>query len=116
MSWSYCCGCFGAVLDPSWAGVVGDGDAGGVGPLAGRAGQVASCLGRAVLAGAANASLRWYEDMDRHVRTLAPVELAYGYMTRTGRVDHAEVARRDPALAAAYEALHPEVRTGGRLS
>ncbi len=65
---------------------------------------------------AANASLRWYEDMDRLVRTLAPVELAYGYMTRTGRVDHAEVVRRDPALAAAYEALHPEVRTGGRPS
>jgi 2-polyprenyl-6-methoxyphenol hydroxylase-like FAD-dependent oxidoreductase len=65
---------------------------------------------------AANASLRWYEDMDRLVRTLAPVELAYGYMTRTGRVDHAEVVRRDPALAAAYEALHPEVRTGGRRS
>ena len=58
---------------------------------------------------AANASLRWYEDMDRLVRTLSPVELAYSYMTRTGRVDHAEVTRRDPKLAAAYEALHPEV-------
>ncbi len=58
---------------------------------------------------AANASLRWYEDMDRHVRTLTPVEFAYSYMTRTGRVDHAEVRRRDPRLAAAYEALHPEV-------
>lgn len=58
---------------------------------------------------AANASLRWYEDMDRLVRTLTPVELAYSYMTRTGRVDHAEVQRRDPRLAAAYEALHPEV-------
>jgi 2-polyprenyl-6-methoxyphenol hydroxylase-like FAD-dependent oxidoreductase len=60
---------------------------------------------------AANASLRWYEDMDRLVRTLAPVEFAYSYMTRTGRVDHAEVRRRDPKLAAAYEALHPEVLT-----
>ena len=30
-------------------------------------------------------------------------------MTRTGRVDHAEVKRRDPKLARAYEALHPEV-------
>ncbi len=58
---------------------------------------------------AANASLRWYEDMDRLVRTLSPVEFAYSYMTRTGRVDHAEVRRRDPKLAAAYEALHPEV-------
>ena len=58
---------------------------------------------------AANASLHWYEDMDRLVQTLAPVEFAYSYMTRTGRVDHAEVRRRDPKLAAAYETLHPEV-------
>ena len=57
---------------------------------------------------AANASLRWYEDMDRLVPSLSPVEFAYSYMTRTGRVDHAEVRRRDPRLAAAYEALHPE--------
>jgi len=55
---------------------------------------------------AANASLRWYEDMDRLAGTLAPVEFAYSYMTRTGRVSHEEVRRRDPRLAAAYEALH----------
>ena len=58
---------------------------------------------------AANASLRWYEDMDRLVGSLSPLEFAYSYMTRTGRVDHAEVRRRDPRLAAAYEALHPEI-------
>jgi len=58
---------------------------------------------------AANASMRWYENMDRLVRTLTPVEFAYSYMTRTGRVDHAEVRRRDPGLASTYEALHPEV-------
>ena len=57
---------------------------------------------------AANASLRWYEDMDRLVAALDPIEFAYSYLTRTGRVDHAEVRRRDPRLAAAYEALHPE--------
>ena len=55
---------------------------------------------------AANVSLRWYEDMDRHM-ALDPVAFAYSYMTRTGRVDHAEVRRRDPALAEAYERLHP---------
>ncbi len=60
---------------------------------------------------AANASLRWYEDMDLLVTSLSPLEFAYSYMTRTGRVDHAEVRRRDPRLAAAYEALHPEVAT-----
>jgi 2-polyprenyl-6-methoxyphenol hydroxylase-like FAD-dependent oxidoreductase len=58
---------------------------------------------------AANASLRWYEGMDRLVESLEPIELAYSYMTRTGRIDHAEVCRRDPGLAAAYEALHPQV-------
>lgn len=58
---------------------------------------------------AANVSIRWYEEMDKLVPTLSPVEFAYSYMTRTGRVNHAEVRRRDPALAAAYEALHPEV-------
>lgn len=58
---------------------------------------------------AANVSLRWYERMDERFATRSPVEFAYDYLTRTGRVDHAEVRRRDPALAAAYEALHPEI-------
>jgi 2-polyprenyl-6-methoxyphenol hydroxylase-like FAD-dependent oxidoreductase len=57
---------------------------------------------------AANVSIRWYEEMDKLVSTLSPVEFAYSYMTRTGRVNHAEVRKRDPKLAAAYEALHPE--------
>lgn len=60
---------------------------------------------------AANVSIRWYEEMDKLVRELSPVEFAYSYMTRTGRVNHAEVKRRDPMLAAAYEQLHPEVAT-----
>ena len=58
---------------------------------------------------AADTSLRWYERMDDLVPALAPVEFAYSCMTRTGRVDHAEVCRRDPQLAGACEALHPEV-------
>ena len=58
---------------------------------------------------AANVSLRWYERMDELVATRSPVEFAYDYLTRTGRVDHAEVRRRDPALARAYEALHPDI-------
>jgi 2-polyprenyl-6-methoxyphenol hydroxylase-like FAD-dependent oxidoreductase len=56
---------------------------------------------------AANVCLRWYERMGENIK-LDPVEFAYSYMTRTGRVDHAEMRRRDPALAAAYERLHPE--------
>ena len=58
---------------------------------------------------AANVSIRWYEEMDKLVATLSPVEFAYSYMTRTGRVSHAEVRRRDPKLAQACEALHPEL-------
>jgi hypothetical protein len=58
---------------------------------------------------AANASLRWYERMGERMK-LDPVEFAYSYMTRTGRVNHAEVRRRDPALAEAYERLHPEAK------
>ena len=58
---------------------------------------------------AANVSLRWYENMDHLVKTLTPVEFAYSYMTRTGRVNHAEMKKRDPDLAEAYERLHPEV-------
>ena len=57
---------------------------------------------------AAGVSLRWYEHMGEFIK-LDPVEFAYSYMTRTGRVNHAEVRRRDPSLAGAYERLHPEV-------
>ena len=56
---------------------------------------------------AANVSLRWYERMGEMME-LDPHEFAYGYMTRSGRVDHAEMRRRDPTLAAAYERLYPE--------
>ena len=58
---------------------------------------------------AANISLRWYEDMTDKMKRMSPVEFAYSYMTRTGRVDHAEMRRRDPNLAAAFEKLHPEL-------
>jgi len=57
---------------------------------------------------AANTSLRWYEQMDDLIH-LSPTDFAYSYMTRTGRVSHSEMRRRDPGLAAAYEQAHPEV-------
>jgi len=56
---------------------------------------------------AANVSLRWYEGM-ADLMALDAHEFAYRYMTRSGRVDHAEMRRRDPRLAQAYERLHPE--------
>jgi hypothetical protein len=58
---------------------------------------------------AANVSIRWYEEMDE-LMALPAVDFAYSYMTRTGRVSHAEVRRRDPALAAAYEKNHADLR------
>ena len=61
---------------------------------------------------AANISIRWYEEMDKLVKNLTPMELAYSYMTRTGRVSHEEVKKRDPQLALAYEKLHPEIIRG----
>jgi hypothetical protein len=57
---------------------------------------------------AATASIRWYERMDELIR-LSPLDFAHSYMTRTGRVDHSEVARRDSKLAAAWEHSHPEI-------
>jgi 2-polyprenyl-6-methoxyphenol hydroxylase-like FAD-dependent oxidoreductase len=58
---------------------------------------------------AAIKSTEWYENLGPKLH-LDPVSFAYDYLTRSGRVDHAEVRRRDPELAAAYERLHPEVR------
>jgi 2-polyprenyl-6-methoxyphenol hydroxylase-like FAD-dependent oxidoreductase len=56
---------------------------------------------------AAGASLRWYERMADHM-ALDPVELAYRYMRRSGRLDHEGVRSLDPALAAAVERAHRE--------
>ncbi len=58
---------------------------------------------------AAVKSTEWYEHLGPK-RSLDPVSFAYDYVTRSGRVDHAEVRRRDPALADAYEKLHPDRR------
>lgn len=57
---------------------------------------------------AAIKSTEWYEDLGPKLH-LDPISFAYDYVTRSGRVDHAEVRKRDPELAAAYEKLHPEV-------
>jgi anthraniloyl-CoA monooxygenase len=56
---------------------------------------------------AAIRSTQWYETV-RSRLALDPVSFAYDYLRRTGRVTHDDVRERDPALAAAYEALHPE--------
>ncbi|MGI9026640.1 MAG: FAD-dependent monooxygenase [Burkholderiaceae bacterium] len=56
---------------------------------------------------AAIKSTEWYENLGSKL-ALDPVSFAYDYVTRSGRVDHADVRKRDPELARAYEALHPD--------
>ena len=56
---------------------------------------------------AAIRSTEWYENLGPKL-ALDPVSFAYDYLTRTGRVSHDDVRERDPALAAAWEALHPD--------
>ena len=56
---------------------------------------------------AAVRSTEWYEDLGPKL-ALDPISFAYDYVTRSGRVDHADVVARDPGLAEAYERLHPE--------
>ncbi len=55
---------------------------------------------------AAIKSTEWYENLGPKL-ALDPISFAYDYVTRSGRVDHADVQKRDPELARAYEALHP---------
>src|SRR6476659_5797836 len=55
---------------------------------------------------AAIKSTEWYENVGPKLH-LDPISFAYDYLRRNGRVSHAEIQKRDPALAAAYERLHP---------
>jgi len=56
------------------------------------------------LQAAAQASLEWFEGTERYIN-LPPPQLAYSLMTRSLRVSHASIARRDPPLARAVETL-----------
>ncbi|MDP9013013.1 MAG: FAD-dependent monooxygenase [Pseudomonadota bacterium] len=60
------------------------------------------------LQNAAIKSAEWYENLGPKL-ALDPVSFAYDYLRRTGRVEHADVRKRDPELAAEYERLHPEL-------
>ncbi len=55
------------------------------------------------LQAAAIRSTEWYEAV-RAKLDLDPIAFAYDYMRRTGRVSHEDLKRRDPGLAAAFEA------------
>ena len=52
---------------------------------------------------AAKASAAWYERFPEHMR-LDPLDFAYSYITRSGRVDKARLRRASPKLMAQYEA------------
>jgi hypothetical protein len=56
------------------------------------------------LQAAAQASLEWFEGAERYTR-MAPVQFTYSLMTRSLRVSHASVAKRDPHLARGVEQL-----------
>lgn len=51
---------------------------------------------------AAYESMLWFENARQYMH-LSPIELAYSLMTRSGRVDHEDLRKRDPAFIAHYE-------------
>lgn len=61
------------------------------------------------LQAAAIKSTEWYESV-RGKLHLDPISFAYDYLRRTGRVSHEDVRNRDPELARAWEALHPDAQ------
>lgn len=63
--------------------------------------------GSDALQAAAIRSTEWYETV-REKLHLDPISFAYDYLRRTGRVSHDDIRQRDPVLANAFEALHPE--------
>ena len=51
---------------------------------------------------AAIKSTEWYENLGSELH-LDPISFAYDYLRRSGRVSHAEIQKRDPALAEAVQ-------------
>ena len=51
---------------------------------------------------AAQESMLWFENAKDYLQ-LSPIELAYVLMTRSGRIDHETLRRRDPNFIAAYD-------------
>ena len=55
---------------------------------------------------AAHSSLTWFEDCGSRMGS-SPLDLAYEIMTRSGRIDHDKLEKRDPAFVAAWAAQRP---------
>ena len=51
---------------------------------------------------AANTSALWYDHFREHMQ-LAPLEFAYSYLTRSGRIDMERLRKLSPGFVAAYE-------------
>ena len=65
------------------------------------------------LQAAAQASLEWFEGTERYLR-LPPAQFGYSLMTRSLRVSHASMIKRDPGLAHSVEQLlAPEAGPAG---
>jgi 2-polyprenyl-6-methoxyphenol hydroxylase-like FAD-dependent oxidoreductase len=56
------------------------------------------------LVAAARASAAWYERFPEHMR-LEPLDFAYSYITRSGRVDPVRLRQASPGLMAQYDAV-----------
>ena len=53
---------------------------------------------------AAHESMLWFENAGSYMH-LMPIELAYSLMTRSGRVDDAELRKRDPDFMSSYDSI-----------
>jgi len=64
------------------------------------------------LVAAARTSADWYASFAEHMK-LAPMDFAYSYITRSGRIDDARLRAMSPAFMARYEASRPRPASGG---
>ena len=57
---------------------------------------------------AAKSSTNWYANFPTHMK-LAPLDLAYSYITRSSRIDNQRLREMSPRFMARYESKRPEV-------
>jgi 2-polyprenyl-6-methoxyphenol hydroxylase-like FAD-dependent oxidoreductase len=61
---------------------------------------------------AARTSAAWYEKFSEHMK-LDPMDFAYSYITRSGRIDDARLRAMSPAFMARYETLRRPLQQSG---